>query len=87
MHTTHISLTALSGKSKFGLTLVNEIIAGLALKKVCAQWVLQHLMLKMKTADWKYVRGSSLTMKMRVMIFCTALSGGTTVGCINTAQN
>jgi hypothetical protein len=87
MRTTHISLTVVSGKLKIGLTHVNEIIAGLAHKKVCAQWVLHHLTLKMQTADWKYVRGYSHTMKMTVMIFWTALSWETTVGCINMAQN
>jgi len=80
------SQTAIGEKLNTGLAHVNEIIAGLAYKKCILDGCHFSLCVKGRRQDCKNVSDQSLTMKVTVMIFCTALSWGTSVGCITTTQ-
>jgi hypothetical protein len=60
---------------------------GLAYKKCVLNGCCVGLRPKWRQQDWKHVTDYSLTTKAKVMIFCTALSRGTRVGCITTTQN
>jgi len=78
------NFSAIAEKLNLGLVHVEEITAILAYKKV-------HLMDAVSTCalneDWKNDTDYSLVAKVKVMIFCTALSREKTGGCITATQN
>jgi len=65
---------------------VSEIVAGLGHKK----WVLVgcHVIVRLKWREqgWEHVSNYMLAEKVRVMVFCTALSQGTRAGCITVTR-
>lgn len=61
---------------------VSEIVVGLGYQKRCALGGCNVIQLQWRDQGCKHVSNYLLAAKVRVMIFCTALSQGTRVGCL-----
>jgi hypothetical protein len=65
---------AIAQELNIGLACVNEITVGLAYKNCALDGCHISLSPKLRQQDWKHISDYPLATKVRVMIFCTAMS-------------
>jgi hypothetical protein len=77
-----ISLTAIVEELNICVSSISEIVVGLDYQKRCVLGGCNVMQLQWREQGCKHVSNYLLAAKVRVMIFCTALSQGTRVGCL-----